>query len=125
VKQSGRNGGTLNVGNPGNKGGGRLPMSKLKDKEEWLDELMSEDFDPHNAHPLVKRLREIAETSSSSATLEYIFNQKFGAPKSTTKVEVADASVFKALGEILPRHADQSTCRAILLDLHAALNPDA
>lgn len=103
------------------KGVGRKPMAFLKKKQEWLDELLQAEFDPTQAHPLVARLRELAETSNSSSTLEYIFNQAYGSPKSVVKHEVADDSVFEALGKVLPNHVDQETCVAILNDLYVEL----
>jgi len=109
-------------GNWGNKGGGRPKMSLLKEKEEWLERILSADFDVKTAHPLERRLREIAETSNSSATLEYIYNQKFGSPKTTIKAEVGDTDVFEALGRVLPLHVDKETAKAILNGLYGELS---
>lgn len=113
---------TLTPGNPGNKGGtGRPRLSVLKEKTEWLDRILAPDFDVENAHPLERRLREIAETSSSSSTLEYIFNQKYGAPKATIKNEIGNTEVFGALGDVLPRYMDKDTAMEFLKDLYAEL----
>lgn len=124
MKQPGRNGGTLNVGNPGpHPNAGRPKMSVLKEKQEWLDRILSKDFDPNapDVHPLERRLREIAETSSSSATLEYIYNQKFGSPAAKIINEVSNESVFESLGRVLPSHVDEKTARAIVIALYEDL----
>lgn len=91
-------------GTPGNKGGGRKKLSVLKEKEDWLNQLLQADFDPQNAHPLVARLRHLAEKSQSSATLEYIFNQRFGAPKSTVVNVVENETVIKAGVSVINRY---------------------
>lgn len=114
-QQPGKNGGTLKVGNPGpHPNAGRPRLSVLQEKREWLEEVMAADFDITKAHPLVARLREIAETSNSSATLEYIFNQKFGSPASKIINEISNDAVFEALGRVLPQFVDKPTAIAIV-----------
>lgn len=113
----------LRPGNPGNRGGGRPKLSVLQEKREWLDRILSPDFDPSapGVHPLERRFREIAETSNSSATLEYLYNQKFGSPAAKIINEVSNEAVFEALGRVLPNHVDKETAVAIVKELYLDL----
>lgn len=106
------------------KGCGRKPTAELMKRKEILEQLWDPNFDPSspNVHPIIRRLREIAETSSSSATAEYIVNQVIGSPKTVVRYEVSDVTVFEALGKVLPNFVDEETSIAILNALNGELS---
>ena len=95
-------------------------MSYLRDREEWLDQLMAKDFDYDSAHPLIARMRHLAETSDSPATLAYIFNQRFGAPRTKIELFVEDEAIFVAFAEALTE--DDRISRDLAVDLIEAVH---
>ena len=46
-----------------------------------------------------KRFHEILTSSNSSASIEWLFNQLIGSPKSTIIQEIADTLIFESFAE--------------------------
>jgi hypothetical protein len=95
-------------GNPQNlkRGGspGRKPKVILPSRNELLEFLTTRPgqlTDGSMLDDAAKRFHEHLVTSNSSASIEWLFNQLIGSPKSTIKHEVPDSKVFEAYAEAM------------------------
>lgn len=121
-------------GNPQNlrKGGGpgRKKGQALPSRAELLERIIQRPGELPGSESLlddvVTRLHELAVTSNSSATIEWLFNQLIGSPKSTIKHDVSDTQVFIALGRVLPEFlASEAECKRFLYRLQEELGANA
>jgi len=116
-------------GNPQNlkRGGpGRPKGQALPSRAELLERIISRPGELPGSESLlddvVTRLHEVAVTSNSSATIEWLLNQLIGSPKSTIKHDVSDTEVFLAIGRILPEFLPGETeCKRFLYRLKEEL----
>ena len=96
--QPGRNGGTLKRGGSP----GRPPKAQIPSRNEllqWLIETPGQITDGSLLDDARKRFHEILTSSNSSASIEWLFNQLIGSPKSTIIQEIADTLIFESFAE--------------------------
>lgn len=114
-------------GNPQNlirrAGPGRPKKDILPSRNELLEALTQRPGKMGDNKTLLAdamdRFHELACTSNSSASIEWLFNQLIGSPKSTIKLEVKDSDIFMAYAvcmselEYTEEQAQELTTRVI------------
>jgi hypothetical protein len=110
IVNEGRNGGTLNVGNPGNKGGTGRPPDEIRRK---FREILSGAG--------TERIEAIVTRSEEGDVLRAVdLCAKYGLGEAQVFLE--NTEVFEAIGKMLPSYLAQDQCKQFLEELKGRLS---
>lgn len=110
-------------GNPA----GRPPKAQLPSRNEmlqWLIETPGQITNGNMLDDARKRFHEILTTSNSSASIEWLFNQLIGQPKSTIKHEITDEEMVRAVAKVLANYVEPEKLTLAVQDLIRELGHD-
>lgn len=109
---------------PGANPKGRPKKAILPSRNEFLEWLTTTPGQLTNGNLLddaKKRFHEILTSSNSSASIEWLFNQLIGQPRSTIKHEIGNEEVVRACAVVFAKYIDPDKVVDAVKDLLAEL----
>ena len=112
-------------GNPTGRPKGSTTLPSRNEMLEWLITTPGKLSGDSLLDDARERFHEILATSNSSASIEWLFNQLIGQPRSTIKHEIANADVVRAVAVVASKHLQPDQVVSFVQDLIAELGGDA